>query len=154
MGLTCCRWCLATICYCSLLLSGMSCAAIAIQLLILLRVRVFHLVNINYNPLHLQTRSRDRSFRPMAQPNQAAIPTPASSSDQASSTRNNRPSPLQRSNTHTASSSAISSTINSPSHTPRKDASHSPAVSHRSSYAEFNTRNYPPSPRATRQPSF
>jgi CBS domain-containing protein len=82
----------------------------------------------------------------MAQPNQAAIPTPASSSgEQASSTRNNRPSPLQRSNTRT---------INSPSHTPRKDASHSPAVSHRSSYAEFNTRNYPPSPRATRQPSF
>lgn len=92
----------------------------------------------------------------MAQPNQAAIPTPASSSaEHASSTRtsNNRPSPLLRSNTHTASSSAISSTINSPVHTPRKDASHSPAVSHRSSYAD-NLRNYPPSPRATRQPSF
>jgi CBS domain-containing protein len=97
----------------------------------------------------------------MAQPNQVAIPRPTSSSaepqsqaQQSSSTRtNNRPSPLLRSNTNTASSSAISSTINSPSHTPRKDASHSPAVSKRSSYADFG-RNYPPSPRAQRQPSF
>ncbi|KAM0694000.1 hypothetical protein Q7P36_006126 [Cladosporium allicinum] len=96
----------------------------------------------------------------MAQPNQAAIPKPASSSaepqsqSQSSSTRtNNRPSPLLRSNTNTASSSAISSTISSPVHTPRKDASHSPAVSHRSSFAD-NLRNYPPSPRAQRQPSF
>jgi hypothetical protein len=65
MGLTCCRWCLATICYCSLLLSGMSCAAIAIQLLVLLRVRLSHLVNINYNPLHLQ--SRDEPVAPSVQ---------------------------------------------------------------------------------------
>jgi CBS domain-containing protein len=87
------------------------------------------------------------SSRPTSSSGHAVESTSAASS---SSTRG-RPSPLLKAST--ASSSAISSSATTPIGTPRYDQSHSPAVSHRSSFAD-NLRNYPPSPRATRNHSF
>nr|OQO21927.1 hypothetical protein B0A51_13027 [Rachicladosporium sp. CCFEE 5018] len=78
---------------------------------------------------------------------------PSSSSDDqpSSAGRNRRPSPIL--NPATTSTSAISTSSNTPLSTPRKEGALSPSVSHRSSFAE-NLRSYPPSPRTQRQHSF
>ena len=78
----------------------------------------------------------------------AARPSSANSS-RPTSAAGSTLSPTQK---HTSvSTTAVSSTTTTPVHTPRKESS--PSVSHRSSFAE-NIRNYPPSPRAQRTPSF
>ncbi|KAK4542394.1 hypothetical protein LTR36_006851 [Oleoguttula mirabilis] len=86
----------------------------------------------------------------MAQPPASS----ASANGNAHSPRASRPSPILKP-TSLKTDSTASTPINSPSPA-RKDSSSlqaSPAVSHRSSFAD-NLRNYPPSPRAQRTQSF
>lgn len=96
----------------------------------------------------------------MAQPTTSTSGPRSSSADDQTSiaapARNNRPSPILRAanyNQSQSSSSAVSTSSNTPISTPRKEGGLSPSISHRSSFAD-NLRNYPPSPRAQRQPSF
>lgn len=90
----------------------------------------------------------------MAQPTQVASSSSRPTSSSGDTHARNRPSPLLKPSTASINSSAISTGTNTPIGTPRnKDTSLSPAVSHRSSFAD-NLRNYPPSPRSQRQPSF
>jgi len=87
----------------------------------------------------------------MAQPPSSSSSPPGA----APSPKHNRPSPILKPGSY-RSDSTSTSTAGTPIHSPgRKDSSlqPSPAVSHRSSFAE-NLRNYPSSPRAQRTPSF
>ncbi|KAI7214520.1 hypothetical protein KC333_g5974 [Hortaea werneckii] len=95
---------------------------------------------------------------PMAQPPSASSNSPSRSpSGNALSQSHSKASPVLKPSSLKTDSSVQSTPLHSPNpHHQRKDSNSlqpSPAVSHRSSFAE-NLRTYPPSPRAQRHQSF